>query len=299
MNSSVLTRNLKPQIDHLSMERDWPEIQRLMEAEDWPFVRADLEVSHAQPRAIGRVARRGESDKLAGFFVAHHFNDVGYFDMMVVDPDERRTKLATRLGFETDKAMRQQGMRGFVAHSTNDSFDVFRFFGFDAGADFTLLRRDSLTTRGNDAKLDDIVLAHSQIDSVIALDAKVFGQSRRPWIDTLIAQPSTRFVGVERDGQLVASVTLRERRDNTYCLDAVNALNFADLEPLLSTVVAALPHRRLECFALSGSNLDHWLRNQNWHVPDFFQRIGPLVEWRKGRTAGFGDTPHIRSLNWF
>ena len=66
------------QVLPLEMDRDYKEIDRLFEAEEWPFIRADLEVSHAQPRSTALVARSG--DQMLGFFATHHFGDIGYFE---------------------------------------------------------------------------------------------------------------------------------------------------------------------------------------------------------------------------
>lgn len=299
-NSTAMLPRLSDYIiEPLHLGRDWHEIDRLLQAEDWPFVRADFEASHQQPHSVGFVAKLADSPTLAGFFVAHHFDRVGYFDMMVVDKTLRKSKLATKLGYETRRALLDHGMRGFVAHSTNDSFDVFRFFGYERGIDFTLMRREPADALPVISSLESITLGKSDFDLIVDLDAGIFGQRRETWIRTLINQPETRFVGIKQDGRLIASACLRHRRENALCLDSVNAHSFEHLAPLLTQILHALPTHRLECFARTDSDLHRWLKQQGWFVPDFFAEIGPLVEWRKGETCGTADSRHIRSLNWF
>ncbi len=286
-------------IESLQWPDDWPSIKRLLEAEDWPFVQADLDVSHCQPHAVGLVAREPESQTLAGFFVAHHFGSVGYFDMMIVDEPYRRTKLATRLAYETHRALTAHHMRGFVAHSTVDSFDVFRFFGYERGIDFTLMRREPISGEVQPHADPRDALLTPSIEELIALDTEVFGQSRTDWIHALAAQPTTHFAGIRVNGRLAAAACLRQRREGAFCLDAINGFEFTHIQSLLESILAFHRNVRLECFARTDSDLHRWLAHQGWFMPDFFSKIGPLVEWRKGDTAGVGDSPHIRSLNWF
>ena len=111
-------------------------------------------------------------------------------------------------------------------------------------------------------------------------------------------QPSTKFAGRYEDGRLVASVCLRERRENSVCLDACNALNFEAIEPLLAQIFSAYPHKRMECFVQSGSDLERHLMNNHFEVPKFFVEIGPLVEYRSGPADKVGLGPAVRTLSW-
>lgn len=284
-------------IEPMKLDRDYDGINRLLELEQWPFTRADLELSHAQPRSTALVARQDEC--LLGFFATHHFGDVGYLDMMVVDTQARGTRLAQRLAYATHEQMCRRGMRAFVAHSTNDSFDVFRFFGYTSGINFTLMRLEPRTLTDEVDRLDDVRLNSADLHAILALDARVFGMTRRPWIECLLQQATTRFVGRRVNGHLIASICLRARRQNAVCLDGANAVDDADLFPLVDTVVDRLSSRRIECFVRTESRLHRHLAQHGFTVPDFFQPIGPLVEWRKGVTGIVGMSPLNRTLSWF
>jgi hypothetical protein len=286
-------------ITSLDLARDWPGIERLMNDEEWPFIHADIEASHSQPRAIGKVAHRGEA--LVGYFLTHHFQDVAYLDMMIVDESVRRTSLAKSLGWETMQALQQQEFRGYVAHSTKDSASVFWFFGYKSGIDFTLMRQEPTVTSKTQqtSSLDALTLTEVDLPDLIRLDRNVFGLDRTPWINVLQTQQSTRFVGLKENGKLVASICLRSRRDGAVCLDACNSKDKHAMLALTQQTLDALSQARVECFARTDSDLHQFLQNKAFHVPDFFQHIGPLVEWRKGDTTNAGTSEHIRCLTWF
>ena len=285
-----------PELVPLEVARDFPDIERQLVREEWPFLESDLEISHAQPRATAFVARkRGE---FAGFFSCHHFGDVGYLDMMIIDPAFRREGVARPLYFGTLREMKKKGMRGFVVHTTADSARLIRLIGFRGGQTFTLLARDAA---GSPVSADPLVTRLSPADAVelIALDAAVFGLSRPTWVGGLLAQSSPAFFGIKRGGRLTAAITLRARRGGALCLDGANARSFKDLEILALEVIARHADRRLECFVKDGSALDRTLRAEGFAVPEFFTRIGPLVEWRKGATGRLGISPHTQCLSWF
>ena len=285
------------QILPLEMDRDYEGIDQLFEAEEWPFIRADLEVSHAQPRATAFVARTRK--QLLGFFATHHFNDIGYLDMMIVSSQARTSQVARKLYFETTRQMKQKGMKGWVAHSTNDSYRMFKFMRFQAGQSFTLLARDPLSTTSQTEALEEYRLGPADRDALTRLDQQVFGTTRIEWIDTLLEQPSTQFFGCREEDNLVASVCLRSRKQNALCLDTVNGRSMDGLVPLLDQVLAGLAPQRIECFARTDSALHNYLLENQFSVPDFFQPIGPLVEWRKGATENVGLSNQILSLAWF
>lgn len=278
----------------LDLDAHWPEVDRLLTLEEWPFIRADLEVSHQQPRAFGLVAAEGAS--LRGLFTVHSFGEVAYLDLFIVERDDRNTSTAFELWFGIGRELKRRGFQGSVAHCTQDSGPLLRAFGYQPGATFTLLRREGRPGGGGSGGIS--TLDRSAVPALVALDRQVFGIPRPQWISALMEQPSTRFVGAHRGSQLVASLCLRERRGHSYCLDACNALAFEALEPLLDGVLRQHGDRRLECFVKDGSDLDHHLRGAGFEVPDFFEPIGPLVEYRDGATSPVGAGPHLRNLSW-
>jgi GNAT superfamily N-acetyltransferase len=275
-----------PDLVEMDLDRDFPEIDRLFVQEEWPFLRADLEASHAQPRATAYVARK--DGRFAGFFATHAFGDVGYLDMMILDAAFRGKGVARPLYFRTLRELKRKGVRSFVVHTTNDSARLIRLLGFRAGQTFTLLARDPVG-KGEHAPQEP-----PNRDELVRLDAEVFGQARPEWIDALLAQPSTRFFASEG-----AAVCLRARKNGAVCLDLANARAFEPLGRLVDSVLARHPDRRIECFVRTGSELHRMLEARGFAVPEFFKAIGPLVEWRKGPSAGIGDSPRIQSLNWF
>jgi GNAT superfamily N-acetyltransferase len=275
-----------PDLAEMDLDRDFPEIDRLFTQEEWPFLRADLEVSHAQPRATAIVARKDGA--FAGFFATHAFGDVGYLDMMIIDARFRGKGIARPLYFRTLRELRRKGVRSFVVHTTNDSSRLIRLLGFRPGQTFTLLARDPVG-KGDPAPADP-----PKRDDLVRLDADVFGRARPEWIDALLAQPSTRFSGA--DG---ASVCLRARKNGAVCLDMANALTFEPLGPLVDSVLARHADRRIECFVRTGSELHRLLESRGFAVPEFFRPIGPLVEWRKGPVGDVGASSRVQCLSWF
>lgn len=282
----------RPELEALNLERDWPDLERMMLQEEWPFLRADFEVSHAQPKSTSLVARK--NGQFAGFFTTHHFGEVGYLDMMVIPRAYRSAGIARPLYFATLKKMRARGLRSLVVHSTNDSARLFKLLGFKPGQDFTLLANDSpaAATRGGE------LVERPSLEALTELDAQIFGLARPSWQRALYEQPGVQFLGLEREGRLVASICLRPRRDRAICLDQVNQTSLDDLSYLLDTALERASGRRVECFAKTGSALHELLLKRGFGVPDFFEPIGPLIEWRRGKTAPLGLGPHVQSLSW-
>jgi hypothetical protein len=91
---------------------------------------------------------------------------------------------------------------------------------------------------------------------------------------------------------------VRERRENSLCIDACNALDPDALGALLGDIQQAYPDRRLECFVRHGSDLLPFLTASGFEVPAFFKEIGPLVEYRLGDSGEVGLGPHTRTLSW-
>jgi hypothetical protein len=290
-----LTRGLKylaggaflsghPDLEEMDLDRDFAEIDRLFIQEEWPFLRADLEASHAQPRATAYVARKDGA--FAGFFATHAFGDIGYLDMMIISARFRGRGIARPLYFRTLRELRRKGARAFVVHTTNDSTRLIRLLGFRAGQTFTLLARDPVGKGGRAPET-------GKRDELVRLDAEVFGLERPEWIDALHAQPSTRFFAT--DG---ASVCLRARKNGAVCLDMANGRSFEPLGTLIDEVLASHADRRIECFVKTGSELHRRLEARDFAVPEFFKAIGPLVEWRKGPVGDVGASPRIQCLSW-
>jgi GNAT superfamily N-acetyltransferase len=294
--SDGMALSARPDIEELVLDRDFADVDRLFELEQWPFVRADLEISHAQPRAVGYVARK--DGRFAGFYTAHHFADVGYLDMSIVAPEFRRHGVGRPLHVRAMREMRQKGIRSFVVHTTNDSAPIIWILGFGKGQTFTLLARDAAgAARPPGPSI--ALLGPSDLEALVSLDAEVFGVRREPWIAGLLRQESTRFYGIRRGTDLSASICLRARKNDAICLDAANARDFADLATLAKEVIACHAARRIECFVRDGAELDGFLREQGFAVPEFFRAIGPLTEWRKGNTGSVGRTPLVQCLSWF
>jgi hypothetical protein len=281
----------------LDMERDYEGINGLFELEQWPFIRADLEVSHAQPHATAFVARSPEH--LLGFFATHHFGNIGYLDMMIVDPKARVSRIAIKLYMKVSREMKRKGMGGWVAHSTNDSYRMFKLMRYTQGQSFTLLARDAQSAEHSLPELESLRLGLADQDQLVELDRDVFGLARVDWVNTLLQQPTAQFYGRKMGGKLVASLCARERRGNAVCLDAVNGHSMQDLAPLLETTIDGLADQRLECFVKTDSALHDYLLAKQFSVPPFFQEIGPLVEWRKGNTGDIGLSERVLSLSWF
>lgn len=118
-----------PDLSPLDLDQHWPEVEHLLREEEWPFVRADLEVGHAQP----------VDGACAGFFAAHRFGSVGYLDMMIVAADHRHGTVAQALYLVGTDALAETS--GTVVHSTNDSARIIRLLGFSPGQTFSLLAR--------------------------------------------------------------------------------------------------------------------------------------------------------------
>lgn len=289
------SRPARVRIEEMRLERDYPGIAALFEREEWPFLRSDLEISHAQPGAAAFVAL--QDGTLGGFFATHAFGEIGYLDMMIVAPEFRKLGVTRQLYSRTMQELKRKGIRSFVVHTTNDSSPLIRFLGFRPGQTFTLLRREPLP--GAKENLDTLALGPEHQREVAALDTLVFGMDRPSWIGGLLRQQGPRFFGLRRGTELAASLCLRPRRGEAYCLDLANARSFPDLAELVTRVVRGHAAHRLECFVLTGSELHALLQREGFSVPDFFKAIGPLVEWRRGPVGNVGTSPQVQCLAWF
>lgn len=197
------------------------------------------------------------------------------------------------------REMKKKNIKSFVVHTTNDSAPIIWILGFDPGHTFTLLGRDPIKHATKALTDSPCKLNDSDLQGLISLDADVFGVRRESWIRGLMQQPSTSFYGLREKTGLKASICLRSGRAGAFCLDAANARDFQDLKTLVQEVVASHPDKRVECFALDNSPMDQLLREQGFTIPDFFKAIGPLTEWRKGKTGDIGRTPLVQCLSWF
>lgn len=288
------------QIRSVDLARDWEDINELLTREQWPFVRADLEASHNQPTSEFVVATK--DGRVQAFFATHAFGTVGYLDMMIVAKQARRCGVARPLYFQTVRRLRRRGVRTLVVHTTNDSARLIRLLRFKAGQSFTLLAKDPVvdgdgTTEVAGGSME--ALGSEDLPALVDLDRHVFGERRVDWLRTLVGQPSNRFYGLRADGELVASVCLRQRRGGAICIDGANANDFEALASLVRKVVAVHQDIRIECFVRTDGALHRVLAEAGFRVPDFFVKIGPLVEWRKGRKSSVGAGQEIQSLNWF
>ncbi len=291
-----------PDVLPMELDRDFDEIEKLLILEQWPFLRSDLDVSHAQPGGVSHVARK--DGKFGGFFITHAFGTIGYLDMMIVSPDFRGSSIARPLYFRTLHELAKNGMQSYVAHTTNDSARVIGLLGFrKTKTTFTLMGLDpqavdsSLAAAGSESQV--CPLAALDEEQVICLDARIFGQRRDSWIKALMSQDSTLVWGLKRDGVLTAVAWLRSRRDNSYCIDGCSSTNPEDLTLLICSLVSAHRHVRLECFVRTGSFLHGVLSVLGFAVPEFFRKIGPLMEWRKGKVGVAGTGTEVQCLMWF
>ena len=143
-------------------------------------------------------------------------------------------------------------------------------------------------------------LTSESLDSLILLDEEVFGTSRTDWITTLLNQPTTQFFGLQQEGELVASLCMRTRKQDAICLDCVNGRSMETLTPLLDR------GPRWHVIPATGMFCPHGLRAASLSPAKRIYRagllctpIGPLVEWRKGSTGNVGLSSKVLSLAWF
>ena len=286
------------QIEPMNLERDYEDIDRLFDQEEWPFLRSDLEVSHAQPQSVALVARINGT--IAGFFATHPFGPVGYLDMMITVPEFRSRGVTRHLYVAAMHALRKNGITAFVVHTTHDSAPLIKFLGFAPGQTFTLLRREpSRPVTKSTNPIPKGRLGKTNAQELVDLDSEIFHFRRPSWVNTLLSQPDVLFFGNVQADDLKASLCLRPRKGNAFCLDGANATSFTNLAPLLGDVLSGYGNHRLECFVRTGSELHRVLESNGFVVPDFFKSIGPLIEWRKGDTVAMGLTPQIQCLSWF
>ena len=284
-------------IGPIDLEADWPQIDGLLREEHWPFTRQDIALSVHHPEAVALAARRG--DELIGFILAHHFGPVAYFDMIVVRRAQRQAgpALMSHLWQRASDTLAARGRRAAVAHGTRIGARGLRRMGFEAGGEFTAVRREPGPGGPRDARAR--TLDARDLDALAALDAAVFGVRREAWIRGLLDASHARHLGLDADGALAASICLRERRDGAIFLDTCNALSFEALRPLVDHAIAAHGDGVLECLVAVGSDLHEHLLERGFVVPAAFAEIAPLVEYARGDTAGIGRSAQVRTLNWF
>lgn len=279
----------------LDLDKHWESINELMNKEEWPYIRADLEVSHQQPEALGVVTLK--EGMVVGFMTMHGFSNIGYLDMIIVDKDHRKYFTFSALKWaEILRNLWENKFEGQVAHCTNDSQHIAAGLGFKPGLEYGLLRKDSINRDLATNKLN--LLNHSHLNQIADLDQQVFGIYRPEWIASLLSQPTSYFVGGYEAGKLVATVCIRKRKDNIVCLDSCNSLSSRALFSLLAEVLENITDSHLECFVKLDSELFSFLESNDFYTPDFFKEIGPLVEMRKGETGNVGLSEHMCSLSW-
>ena len=136
-------------------------------------------------------------------------------------------------------------------------------------------------------------LGPADAERIADLDGETFGVRRPTWIAALMASGAS-FLGTD-----AAALCLRPRRGRALCLDLASARRFEDLAPVVDAALASHADRRLEGFVRDGSALAAHLRARGFAVPEFFAKIGPLVEWRKGSPTAAGAGPRVECLAWF
>jgi GNAT superfamily N-acetyltransferase len=270
----------------LKLERDWPDVERLLRLEEWPFVKADMELGEAQPGETSYIARK--DGKFAAFFTSFMFGDIGYLDMFVIDPAFRGQGIARPLYFKVIEALQAHGAKGLVAHTTNDSARLIKILGFKPGRPFTLrVRPPSPAPAGPELQKGDAA-------RFMALDTEIFGVARPAWTGFLAKDPRVDLVAY---GDAIAA--MRPRIDGGYSLDQLLAPNPADLIPIVDGIVARYGATGpLMAFAATDGTLEKILAERGFAVPDFFVPIGPLIEWREGKTEPVGRSELIHSLLW-
>ena len=286
----------RPELTPLDLDRDFAEIEHLFEEEEWPFLRSDIEISLEQPLAVANIARK--DGDFAGFFVVHHFGDIGYLNMMIVAQPFRKSGVARPLYFRTLRQLKANGVRSLVVCTTRDSARIIRMLGFRKRQSYTLLARDP--GEHPDPKSDGVeMLSGANHEEIVALDARVFGIPRHDWIGSLLKRDAVRFFGIRQDGQLVATICLRPRKNNALCIDMANGKEFRHLEALLDTTLAQCGDRTIECFATTDRELHQALLRRGFGVPDYFVPLGPLTEWTKGNVGPAGRSGQMQCLSWF
>lgn len=286
-----------PDIFPLEFERDFPHIEKLLKLEQWPFVKNDLQASHQQPGSVGLVAHY--KGQFAGFYLAHPFGKIGYLDMSIIAPEFRGKGVGRPLHVRAMREMKKTGIRSFVVHTTQESAPMIWLLGFDKGQSFSLMAREPLSSLPVELQAPIKKMGIKDLPALVELDEAVFGLRRETWIVSLLQQSSTEFYGIYDQETLVASLCLRSRRDGALCLDMVNGKNFEELQLLLHGILQAFANQRIECFVREQAPLWNFLQKAGFFIPDFFQEIGPLTEWRKGKTGKVGRTPLVQCLSWF
>ena len=270
----------------LKLDRDWPDVERLLRLEEWPFVRADLELGEAQPGETSYVARK--DGKFAAFFTSFMFGHIGYLDMFVIDPAFRGQGVARPLYFKVIEALQSHGATGLVAHTTNDSARLIKLLGFVPGRPFTLrVRPPAPAPEGPQ-------LSKGDPERFKAMDTEIFGIARPTWSGFLAQDIRVDLVAY---GDAIAA--LRPRVDGGYSLDHMLAPKQEDIIPLVDGIVAKHgANGPLMAFAATDGYLEGVLHERGFAVPEFFVPIGPLIEWRDGKTEPVGRSEMLHSLFW-
>lgn len=280
----------------MDMERDWPGISALMDIEEWPFVKGDVELSHSQPNSFGIVCLK--DTKLIGFFVGHAFANTGYLDMMIIDSAHRKNPFIGREFWKLAKRIfRENGFIETVAHCTNDSAPFLKLLRYKDKEHFTLYRLESGVNI--EAHISSCRKAgETDLESIIHLDSKIFNCERREWVTNILKQEGADIYVNEINGQIVASVFARPRKDSTICLDGCNANSFPELKDLITYVISVNKESSFDCFCKNGSDLETYLSELEFSVPEFFIPIGPLTELRQGQDTDVGTSEGMRTLSW-
>ena len=75
------------------------------------------------------------------------------------------------------------------------------------------------------------------VDEIVTLDTEIMGVERCAWVQHLYDNPEVRLYGFRKKKRLIAALALRPRKGDSWGLDMVHGIEFADISSLVQVVL--------------------------------------------------------------
>lgn len=223
----------------LLLESDIPAAMQLKEAAGWNQTEEDWRRLLAlDPNGCFAAGQEG---RLVGTTTTTIYgNDLAWIGMVLVDRQQRRQGIATRL-----MKVALDYLNGKVAtvklDATAQGKPVYEKFGFQVES---LVERWSGTTKARNGETPKVP-AHTAVRDLLALDRVAFNADRSKLIEKLIEDACVSPVLLRAADGTLSGYALARRGTNADYVGPVVAKNPQDVESLLDQVLSQLPGRRL------------------------------------------------------
>jgi ribosomal protein S18 acetylase RimI-like enzyme len=226
------------QIDiRLLFAADIPAAMKLKEAAGWNQTEADWRrLLTLEPNGCFAAVKDGQV--VGTTTTTTYADDLAWIGMVLVDPQNRRLGIATRL-METALAYLKGKVAIVKLDATSEGKHVYEKFGFEV---------ESIVERwsGNvDSKLMERESTALNVDELLALDRRAFGADRSKLIESLIDDSSIPPVLVRDKNGRLAGYALARRGTKANYIGPVVTTDVGQIESLLDRMLGQLSGSRV------------------------------------------------------